>query len=436
MMRKKLEPETDRIWRDWRYLCEELGERRAGTENEWKAAQFIEQRFRDAGLTDVHQEEFSCTSLKRESVKVEVLDSGQWREVECRCLVGAPATPKGKPVEGEIAWLPMPEAAHRLLPNSLAGKIVLLFGPLPTNVEDHKKLVGANPLAIIHIDERLPFNWAKNDGVYPLWAKRFGFPPTVTVPYMEAWQWRRRGLKKVRVGVELTQHTSPSYNVVGDLPGADPNAGTILVTAHHDTQCNNVGADDNTAGEMCVLELARLLSGRSLKRTLRFISFGTEEQLSVGSAAYALAHRKAMADFELVINFDAVASPLGHNWMYTIGSSVMADYAKQILAEEGVDVVPMDEVSPFSDHFPFSIFGVPSFWFFRANFPAGRWQHHSEHDNLENVSMDVLVELIEGTGVVIEDLANRDQLPFDRTFPQAQQTVVNDYARNLFGIQV
>ena len=35
-------------------------------------------------------------------------------------------------------------------------------------------------------DDRLPFPWTKNDGVYPYWVKRHGMPPTLTVPYAEA----------------------------------------------------------------------------------------------------------------------------------------------------------------------------------------------------------------------------------------------------------
>jgi Zn-dependent M28 family amino/carboxypeptidase len=44
-----------------------------------------------------------------------------------------------------------------------------------------------------------------------------------------------------------------------------------------------------------VLELARLLQPRPRRRTIRLISFGAEEQLSVGSTAYVRAHREETA---------------------------------------------------------------------------------------------------------------------------------------------
>ena len=75
-------------------------------------------------------------------------------------------------VEGNLVWLEMPEEASLLKPGSLRGKILALFGPLPPNVHHHNALIAANPLAVIHVDERLPFTWAKNDGVYPVWAKK------------------------------------------------------------------------------------------------------------------------------------------------------------------------------------------------------------------------------------------------------------------------
>ncbi len=75
-----------------------------------------------------------------------------------------------------------------------------------------------------------------------------------------------------------------SQNVVIDLPGTDLADEILYASAHHDTQAGSPGADDNGSGVVGVIELARLLQPRPRRRTIRLISFGAEEQLSVGSA--------------------------------------------------------------------------------------------------------------------------------------------------------
>jgi len=330
----------------------------------------------------------------------------------------------------------MPEEAPLLKKGSLKGKILALFGPLPTNVAHHKALIAANPLAVIHVDERLPFTWAKNDGVYPLWTQKYGVSTTVTVPYMEAWSWRRQGHNRVRVNVKVNVVDAQSQNVVAELPGSDPSLPAIVLSAHHDTQCNLPGADDNGSGVMCLLELARALSKLKRKRTLRFISFGTEEQLSVASAAYVTAHRKELKNVGLVVNFDSVASPVGHTFLYTAGSNALAEHTIRSLKRNGLHVAPKEDISPFSDHFPFTAYGVPAIWFHRANFTGGKWNHHSVHDDLENASADPLVKIMSAVGPLVQQLANSAKWPFTRGLPPTQKKQTEEWAKTLYGFKI
>ena len=63
---------------------------------------------------------------------------------------------------------------------------------------------------------------------------------------------------------------------------------------------------------MGVLELARLLQARTRRRTVRLVSFGAEEQLSVGSAAYVRVHRDEVSRRgRLMYNLDSYGSHLG-----------------------------------------------------------------------------------------------------------------------------
>jgi Iap family predicted aminopeptidase len=429
---ERFEPDEKRMETDWKVLCEDIGERLAGTEEEERAARYVLSRLEEAGCVNGHLEPFDCRSRRGAAVSVEV-DTGQgWRAVECAAVTGSGST--GGVVEGEAVWFEMPEQAGTLKPGSLRGRVGILFGPLPEVVEHHIALVKAEPLAVVHVDHRLPFDWAKNDGTYPLWVEKHGFPPLVTVPYLEAWAWRRAGRLRLKVQMDMDMVEGRSQNVVAELPGEGGDAGELLVCAHHDSQAGNVGADDNASGVVAVLELARLLRGRKLERTVRFISFGTEEQLSVGAAQYVQAHRQELDGIGLVVNFDSVASPLGHHQLFCAGKPQLARYALDRLEEQGFHVQLKREAVPFADHFPFTVYGVPALWFFRENFPGGRWQHHSVHDNLDNVSVRVLSDLVRASGGLILHAATARKLPFQRGLNPVIKEKTLLFARTLVGL--
>lgn len=423
----------DDLERDWRTLCEEIGERRAGSAAERRAVDFIAAQWRAAGLENVRLESFPCTSLRQAQTEVHERGPRGWRRIEAAAIVGAPSTPGHRAVEAELVWLEMPEQSRRLGPRSLRGRILALFGPMPTEPAAHRRLLAAQPAVVIHIDERLPFPWVKNDGVYPYWVRRYGVPPTVTVPYTEAWRWRREGVTRLRVRAAVDQRRARSHNVIAELPGSEPQLPVIALTAHHDTQCDNPGADDNASGVVCLLALARLFAAFRLRRTVRFISFGAEEQLSVGATAYVRRHGTKPSDTGLVLNFDSVASPLGHFTMWVAGTEALARHATRQLTAGGLEVAMQRDITPFFDNFPFNRAGVPSLCFMRSNFPGGRWQHHSRHDTMENVSAAEVRRLLRAAAPLVSDLASRRTWPFPAGLSGAQQAAARRLGRELFG---
>jgi Zn-dependent M28 family amino/carboxypeptidase len=81
-------------------------------------------------------------------------------------------------------------------------------------------------------------------------------------------------------------------NIEAILPGSDDASGSVIVGAHYDSVAGTVGADDNATGVAGILELARLLQGSKLRRTVRFVLFVNEEPPyfrtdSMGSLVYA-----------------------------------------------------------------------------------------------------------------------------------------------------
>lgn len=420
--------------RHWAQLCGRIGERRAGSAGDRAAADYVLGEFRRAGLADVQGEPFPCVSVARAKAEIALGRAGRLRPVPARVLAGSPATIGDKSVESDLVWVEMPEQARRLFQPSLRGKAVVLFGPMPTRADLHRRLVACRPAAVIHVDDRLPFEWVKDDGVYPAWARRYGMPPTVTIPYRVAWELRKSGATQARVRVIARLEERVSHNLVAEIPGRRPGLPCVLVGAHHDTQCNNTGADDNASGVVALLALAEMLVARPFLRTIRFVSFGAEEQLSVGSAFYARVHQRQMPSIGAVLNLDSVASPLGHHWLIRAGRREFGAWLLKNLSRHGLDCVEKEQPMPFADHFPFSAFGVPAVTFMRPNMDSGmRWQHHSAQDNLDNVSLDELERVIGAVAGVVAQLANLARWPFGRGVAPEQKPETARLARELFG---
>jgi aminopeptidase YwaD len=75
-------------------------------------------------------------------------------------------------------------------------------------------------------------------------------------------------------------------NFIAELPGTDLKNEVLILGAHFDAVWNSPGADDNGSGTSGLMELARVLKDRPMRRTVRFVFFNVEEQGLIGSRAY------------------------------------------------------------------------------------------------------------------------------------------------------
>jgi Zn-dependent M28 family amino/carboxypeptidase len=77
-------------------------------------------------------------------------------------------------------------------------------------------------------------------------------------------------------------------NVQAEITGSSQAGEIIVIGAHYDTVPGSVGANDNGSGVAALIETARLASGSTHPRTLRFVAFYNEERVSpAGSRLYA-----------------------------------------------------------------------------------------------------------------------------------------------------
>ena len=80
------------------------------------------------------------------------------------------------------------------------------------------------------------------------------------------------------------------WNVEGVRRARNPLPGAWIVGAHYDSAPGTPGADDDASGVAVLLETARLLKDRPLRREVRFVAFGTEEPPSFGTRNMGSAH--------------------------------------------------------------------------------------------------------------------------------------------------
>ena len=124
--------------------------------------------------------------------------------------------------------------------------------------------------------------------------------------------------------VSVIRRESPSYNVVGILPGSDPKLKdeAIVIGAHYDHLGRggegslapregeiHHGADDNASGTAALLELARRLSSGQVqkpRRTIVFIAFSGEEEGLLGSDYYVNHPVVPLANTVAMINMDMI----------------------------------------------------------------------------------------------------------------------------------
>ncbi len=132
---------------------------------------------------------------------------------------------------------------------------------------------------------------------------------------------RLLGNEKITVRAQVASRTEKAdlENVVCHIPGTDPAAGEIILSAHLFEGLQKQGANDNISGSACILEVARLLQtlvaeGRlpRPKRTIRFI-WGPEFS---GIGEWVRNNRAVMERTFCNINMDMVGEWLSKNQSY------------------------------------------------------------------------------------------------------------------------
>lgn len=159
-------------------------------------------------------------------------------------------------------------------------------------------------------------------------------------------------------------------NVVGMLPGPNPAAAPLFLTAHYDhlgvrpahggDSIFN-GFSDNAAGVAMLLAIAGSAAHSPPERPLIFLFAAAEEVGLLGSIHFVATHPSLVDRAHAVVNLDAGAPPAPPTrWRLAGGTrSAAGSFAAQVIEAHGW-AHRSDGGAPNSDYWPFMMRGVPS----------------------------------------------------------------------------
>lgn len=356
----------------------QIGPRLAGTEAEDEAVQYVENEFKNYGLSvEINEFQLENGYIFKEgqlSIQTPIKENLKFTP-----LIRSPPT-QGKLVRNLVYVENLPKNT-----TSLHDDIILTERK---NIFEIKKIPAE---AIILFQENKP-DWS---GVWPPDSLK---SPTVTVSSETAQSLisllERTEVDNVTVKLELDSEleTLTSHNVIATLPGRIDE--TIIVAAHHDSVLSPGAIDDGT-GVAVILETAKELSDENLLRTVKFVSFGAEEYGLIGSRDFVenVEKEKIIG----VIDFDAICP--GPSDGLRIGVRGFSDkettrwldkYVGNVAEDNGLNFSygTFEEAEGYSDYVSFIEKDTPATWIYWVTDrdDDALWMVHTSEDKLGLVS--------------------------------------------------
>jgi aminopeptidase YwaD len=209
-------------------------------------------------------------------------------------------------------------------------------------------------------------------------------------------------------------------NAIGYLPGTDPSAGVLLLSAHLDHLGRRPdgtimhGADDDASGVTAVIELARALAAapRS-RRGILFVCYGAEELGGFGSAYFGAHPPVPLAKIAANIEFEMIGAqdpklPKGALMVTGYERSNLAETLAAHGAQVAPDPYPQEHFFERSDNYQLALKGVVahtlSGW---ATTPV----YHKPTDTIANLDLPFMTSAIQSLIEPVRWLAASDFQP-------------------------
>src|SRR6266550_1349392 len=234
---------------------------------------------------------------------------------------------------------------------------------------------------------------------------------------------------RARIATDVVRTRKTIRNVIGALPGADPNLKNewIVVGAHYDhlglgnrnslapSQIGQVhhGADDNASGTAGVIEIARIAANNNhaWKRSVLFIGFAGEEIGLLGSSDVANHPTVPLKSIDAMINMDMIGR-LSNNRLF-IGGVGTSPSLKQTVEDVdkpvGLELNFSDSGYGSSDHTSFNAKKIPVLFFFSGL----HTDYHKPSDTADKINAEGAVKVLSIVYGTVDRLATDAQrLPY------------------------
>jgi hypothetical protein len=402
-------------------LCDDIGVRWAGTDNEFAAAEYVATQFQLLNLQDRSVETFSLRTADCHAASLKVVAENAWR-IDTRPCLFCPSID----VEARLVNVGygMP---HELksLGNVLSGCVALIKSEYEPFTEPRlltvrlRDLANAGVVAAVtgspHYGRRMSHtsasDWRDDATLVPL--------PLVQTSREDAARLQDRAVAGARISVRVDSdlRSTTSWNTLAKLPGALIPEQSIVLGAHHDTTPDSLGANDNGAGVAVLLETARLLAGVCNAmdvhpgRTIQFVSFGAEEQGLQGSTAFVERHFGPEPKPQFMLALDELATgPIkGTVLQFPELQELIQDQLSDL--NEGLQCHVLSQLDASGDMFPFARRGIPSSFLWRWRFVGRHPETAYGHSNADTPDKLRVRELKDYAGILARFLLRLSHVP-------------------------
>jgi putative aminopeptidase FrvX len=408
--------------------------RHAATQNEWKAARYVEKEFKASGAEVRVDQVPGIHTWHLKDTRIKIIKPIE-RELNGVAILGSGATPpggvtaelryvgqgkmedyEGVDVKNTFVMRDPPRAltldnasdesapqgpTEMLIKRGVAGFIEhsrLKGEILQTDLLSGPKGMSVPAVAVTYEDGQLLKELLREWYALPFWYKRTETSVPVTL----------------QITVDAKSEESHGLNVIASIKGKEKPEEKVVLVAHHDNAFGP-GACDNATAVAINLETARILAKLPApKRTIEFVSCTAEEYGEIGSAAYVEKYVKPdVGQYKAALVLDIVGN--GDHLYYITESICLGKLVKNspelnqelIQTVEGLGyVIEGTPLEYASDDGPFILAGVPTSYLAKLISSSWPWLH-TYMDDFKVVDINGLKVMAEITSATIWKLANQ-----------------------------
>ena len=229
-----------------------------------------------------------------------------------------------------------------------------------------------------------------------------------------------RALGTFTYAPKITTEEISTSNLAAVIPGSSPELKDdfIVLSAHHDHLGLeggklHPGADDNASGTAAILEVARLLKDSKPKRSILVLSVSGEELGLWGSQAFVDAPPVPLSRIKADINVDMVGRNAVDELSVTPAQiegavGTLTRDARDLAPRQGIKLtLEADKYWTRSDHYTFAKRGIPCIFFFGGM----HGDYHEPTDTPDKINFEKMTRVVRLARDLVLQVANAVEQP-------------------------